>query len=353
VGTETLVATNLDGNETTRITKLALAVTPTVLIVDDDDLVLKRLQQLVTAAGYDVRTASNAIEALASLQQSPTSIVITDLDMPAMDGLELCRLIRAHPWPGYIYLVLLTVRDKEKDILAGLDAGADDYVSKRTSAAQFTARLQIGRRVLELEYSLKDALERNRRLAMTDALTGAFNHRYLMRHLNRALKRAQRSGGHVSLLLLDVDHFKRVNDTYGHGAGDMVLRMLTAQIGGCLRRDTDWCARLGGEEFAVVLEGADLAAADVCAEKLRKAIANTPTLTAAGPIRITVSIGVSGLEEMPHRNAVTINSLMKQADTNLYMSKANGRNRITSTRTLTVSRGVGDPDIQRARPGLT
>jgi two-component system chemotaxis response regulator CheY len=340
MGAEEAMATSQDGDDTTQIVKLELPVAPTVLIVDDDDLVLARLQELVTAAGYEVRTAASAIAALASLKQSPASIVITDLTMPGMNGLELCREIRAHTWPGYIYVVLLTARDSEKDILAGLDAGADDYLSKRTSAAQFSARLRIGKRALEREYSLKDALEKKRLLAMTDALTGAFNRRYLMRHLNRELKRSQRFGGDVSLLLLDIDHFKRVNDTHGHGVGDTVLKILTTQIGACLRRDTDWCARLGGEEFAVVLEGTNLAAAGVCAEKLRVAVANSPMPTSAGPVRITVSIGMSGLEEAPHRNSVTVNSLMKQADTNLYMSKANGRNRITSTRALTVTAGV-------------
>jgi two-component system cell cycle response regulator len=342
-----------DGEATTQIVKLDLPVAPTVLIVDDDDLVLARLQELVTAGGYEVRTAASAIEALASLEQSPASIVITDLNMPGMDGLELCRQIRAHTWPGYIYVVLLTVRDTEKDILAGLDAGADDYLSKRTSAAQFTARLRIARRVLGLEYSLKDALEKKRRLSMTDALTGAFNRRYLMRHLNRELKRSQRFGGDVSLLVLDIDHFKRVNDAHGHAVGDAVLKMLTKQVGACLRRDTDWCARLGGEEFVVVLEGTNAAAARTCAEKLRKTVANCSMATSAGPIRITVSIGVSSLGETGNRNSATVQSLMKQADTNLYTSKANGRNRITSTNPLTVAPGIHGRGKQRAGPEFT
>jgi len=341
-----------DEDDTAQIAKLELPVAPTVLIVDDDDLVLARLQELVTSAGYAVRTEANAVDALASLRKSPVSIVITDLNMPAMNGLDLCRQIRAQTWPGYIYVVLLTVRDTEQDILAGLDAGADDYLSKRTSAAQFTARLRIAKRVLELEYSLKDALQKKRTIAMTDALTGAFNRRYLTRHLNRELKRSQRFGGDLSLLLLDIDHFKRVNDTHGHAVGDMVLKMLTNTIGACLRRDTDWCARLGGEEFVVVLEGADLAAAHTCAEKLRKTIANCSIPTSAGPIRITVSIGMSGLGGASNRNAATVQSLMKQADTNLYTSKANGRNRITSN-SFTVTPPVHRSGIQRPGSGIT
>jgi len=247
-----------------------------------------------------------------------------------MDGLDLCRRIRERVWPGYVYIVLLTVRDEEKDILAGLDAGADDYVCKRTPAAQFTARLRIAKRVLALEYSLKSALEKKRQLAMTDALTGAYNRRYFTRHLGREIKRSQRYGGDVSLLLLDIDHFKRVNDNYGHVAGDVVLKTLTKQIAQCFQRATDWSARLGGEEFAVVLEGTNLAEASLCAEKMRRTIESAIIDTPAGAVRITVSIGVSGLGGIA-RNSATVQSLLEEADTNLYASKAGGRNRVTSS----------------------
>ncbi|MGA2187096.1 MAG: diguanylate cyclase [Steroidobacteraceae bacterium] len=338
-----------DSDDTTEIARLDLPVPPTVLIVDDDPLVLARLEELVTAAGYDVRTAASGLDALTSLTTSAASIVVTDLQMPGMGGLDLCRHIRERPWSGYVYVVLLTIRDEEKDILAGLDAGADDYVSKRTSAAQFTARLRIARRVLGLEYSLKTALEKKRQLAMTDALTGAYNRRYLMRHLGRELKRSQRFGGDVSLLLLDIDHFKLVNDTHGHAVGDTVLRKLTAKITACLRRETDWCARLGGEEFAVVLEGTNPAAARTVAETLRQAIADTTIVTSAGPVRITVSIGISGLGETVARNATTVQSLMQHADTNLYASKANGRNRVTGTNSFTGVAEIRRPVTARSQ----
>jgi diguanylate cyclase (GGDEF)-like protein len=316
-------------DDTTQILRLDLPEAPTVLIVDDDDLVLARLQDLVTAAGYAVRTAATGLEALRLLKESAASIVITDLSMPVMNGLELCRRIREHVWPGYVYVVLLTVKDEEKDILAGLDAGADDYMSKRTSAAQFTARLRTARRVLALEYSLKSALEKKRRIAMTDALTGAYNRRYFTRHLSRETKRAQRFGGKVSLLLLDVDHFKQVNDSYGHGGGDIVLKRLTREIAKYLRRDTDWCARIGGEEFALVLEGTTLADAFRRAEKVRQAIAKASIETPRGAVHITVSIGISGLEEFANRNLATAQALLERADTNLYASKARGRNCVT------------------------
>lgn len=320
-----------DLDTTTQILRLELPAAPAVLIVDDDELVLERLQELVNAAGYAVRTATSGAAALGALEQSAASIVITDLGMPGMDGLELCRRIRACDWPGYVYIVLLTVRDEERDILAGLDAGADDYLSKRTSAAQFTARLRTAQRVLALEYSLKNALEQNRKLAMTDPLTGVYNRRYFMRHLGRALTRVQRNGGRVSMLLVDVDYFKRVNDTHGHAVGDTVLKKLTGIIGACLRRATDWCARLG-EEFAVVLEGATVAEARASAENLREAIAGSPFDAAGGSIRVTVSIGVAGLEAAPGGQPVTADALLEMADKLLYRSKDGGRNRVTAPR---------------------
>ena len=318
-----------DLDDTTMKMVLNVAISPTVLIVDDDCLVLARLQELVTAAGYPVRTAESGAAALKSLESSPASIVVTDLNMSGMDGLDLCRSIRERTWPGYIYIVLLTVRDEEKHILAGLDAGADDYLSKRTSAAHFTARLRTAKRVLALEHSLKDALEKKRQLAMADALTGAYNRRYFVRHLGRELKRAQRFGGNVSLLLLDIDHFKTVNDTHGHAVGDLVLKTLYKQISNCFQRATDWCARLGGDEFAVVLEGTSLADGRACAERVRIAVADTRIAVPTGSIGITVSIGVSGLEEIANRTEATVESLLEHADANLYASKAHGRNRIT------------------------
>lgn len=319
-----------DANEATQPLRLDLPVAPTVLLVDDDPLVLARLRELVAADGYVVHTARNGIEALKSLDSLPASIVVSDLNMPGMNGLDLCRRIRERVSPGYVYVVLLTVRADEEDILAGLDAGADDYLSKRSSAAMFTARLRTAKRILALEYSLKDALAKKRQLAMSDSLTGVYNRRYFIKHLSRELKRVQRFGGDLSLLLLDVDNFKRINDTYGHAAGDLVLRKLTQQLNACLQRETDWCARLGGDEFAVVLEGVRLAKAGVCAENVRRAMLSASIDTPIGAACFTVSIGVAGLEELTNRDSATVQSVLECADAHLYASKARGRNCITS-----------------------
>lgn len=166
--------------ETTQTRKLDLGIAPRILLVDDDELVLGYLESLVRAAGFEVCTAPGGLEALACLERSFVPVVITDLNMPGMDGLSLCRALRQRTWPGYIYIVLLTAQNAEQDILSGLDAGADDYLSKQTSSAQLLARLRTAQRLLTLEQSLRDALTVKRGLALTDALTGAANRRYFL-----------------------------------------------------------------------------------------------------------------------------------------------------------------------------
>jgi diguanylate cyclase (GGDEF)-like protein len=261
-----------------------------------------------------------------------------DLQMPDMDGLALCRAIRDGAWPGYVYIVLLTAQDAEDDILAGLDAGADDYMSKKTSTAQLLARLRTAQRILALEQSLKEALAEKRRLTMTDALTGAPNRRYFQRRLSRELERVRRFGGELCILSLDIDRFKQINDRYGHASGDAVLQEFVRRIGQCLPRNTDWCARMGGEEFVVVLEETNLAGAKMIAERLREAIAGAPVRTRAGMISVTVSIGVSGLESATDGREINVESLMQVADACLYASKEDGRNRVTLPRSHALPR---------------
>jgi diguanylate cyclase (GGDEF)-like protein len=310
--------------EDTQVVSLPLVAAPKVLLVDDDELLLEQLAALVVEAGFEVHTAKNAQQALESLQRQFTPIVILDRNMPGMDGLELCRAIRRETYVGYVYLVLLTIQDSEEDLLAGLDAGADDYLSKRVSPAQLLARLRNAQRIL--------ALEERRRIAMTDSLTGAYNRRYFMRHLGRELNRIRRFGGEVSLLLLDIDHFKRINDSHGHSVGDQVLSAFVQKIAEALPRDTDWCARLGGEEFAVVLPQTNLAGAAIAAERLRAHIAASPAATGGGKIRVTTSVGVSCAQCSANGAPVSIEELLSAADRCLYNSKDGGRNRITSAK---------------------
>lgn len=327
-----------DFDDTTQILALPVMHMPKVLLVDDDEILLERLRIPIAEAGYEVTTVTDGAAALAALAGEFMSIVILDRSMPGMDGLEVCRVIRNQPWPSYVYLILLTAHDSEVDVLRGLNAGADDYLGKRVSDAQLVARLGAATRVLSLEHSLKAALEERRRMAMSDALTGAHNRRYFMRHLRGEIKRARRFGTELSLLVLDIDHFKTVNDQHGHAAGDLVLQAFVRQVQSCLPREYDWCARLGGEEFAVVLPQTNLDGAAVVAEKLRNAISKSPVKLSTTSRSITVSIGVSGLEAMPDRAEITVETLLAHADRFLYQSKDAGRNRVTLPKPGKVSR---------------
>jgi two-component system cell cycle response regulator len=260
--------------------------------------------------------------------------VVLDKKMPEVDGLSVCQSIRNQHFAGYVYVILLTAHDSEEDVLAGLDAGADDFLSKRTSSAQLIARLRAAQRIIGLDQSLRSQLDEKSQQAMTDTLTGMPNRRYFMRHFSREIKLIQRVGGPLSLLMLDIDHFKRVNDQHGHAVGDEVLRELSRRVGGGLPRECDWFARLGGEEFAVVLPQTPLQGARIVAERLRRQISHSNITTHAGPLHITVSIGISGVQALPASETATVERLLALADQCLYRSKETGRDRVTTAEAI-------------------
>jgi diguanylate cyclase (GGDEF)-like protein len=324
-------------DDTTRIflPNIMQSMQQRVLVVDDDPLMCERLEALVMAAGFAVTTARTGREALAALRRDYCPIVISDWAMPDMDGVSLCRAIRAESFPGYVYLLLLTAKDSQADIVAGLDAGADDYLSKRVPEAELIARLRTAKRIVGLEQTMRDMIDEKRRQATTDALTGANNRHYFDKHLTRELKRVRRFGGPLSLLALDADHFKSINDNHGHAVGDEVLMELANRIGDGLPRDYDWFARIGGEEFVVVLPQTDLPGALVVAEKLRQLVANTSFTTVAGDLSVTVSVGAAALCCFPRGFDVSADDLMELADKALYRSKETGRNRVTAAHSIT------------------
>lgn len=195
-----------------------------ILIAEDDPVSRKVLEKTLTKAGYEVVSVENGKKALEILNKRFFPIILTDWMMPEMDGLQLCRLTRQNRWPGYVFIILLTAKDSKDDIITGLEAGADDYLTKPFNHAELIARLKTGKRILELERSLTNANEEIRILSITDPLTGCYNRGYLTRRLPQEIKRARRYNRPLSVVLSDLDHFKSVNDTYGHQAGDLVLK---------------------------------------------------------------------------------------------------------------------------------
>ena len=301
-----------------------------VLVVDDDELVRAQLMVLLGLAGYDVQAVGSGEEALRILDTMSCQIVLTDWEMADMDGLSLCRSVRLKDDAGYVYILMLTVRNSKRDVLVGLAAGADDYIVKGTPSDEILARLEVGRRITQIENSLRVSNQENRRLSVTDALTGARNRRYLMINLPRELARARRYQHPLAILSCDIDRFKRVNDRFGHEAGDETLQAFGMRSASCIREGTDWIVRAGGDEFVLVLPETNLAGASCVAKKVREVLAAEPIATSAGSLIVTVSIGVTAVETADELASTSVAELLRAADRCLYVSKNLGRDRVTA-----------------------
>ncbi len=299
-----------------------------ILIVEDNPVSRKLLEKTLKKGGYEAVSASTGEEALKKLKKKFFPIVITDWMMPGMDGLELCRQIRTMDLPGYVFIILLTAKDTREDIIEGLEAGADDYLTKPLDFPELKARLKSAFRILELERSLKKANEEIRLLSITDSLTGCYNRCYLMERLRHEIKRARRYKHELSVVMCDIDHFKSVNDKYGHQVGDLVLKSFAACVCSSIRKDVDWVARYGGEEFLVVLPETGWKGAFALAERLRKAVARTGTQTPQGEIFVTASFGVAGFDSTVPDDQVSLEQLINAADYSMYLAKQEGRNQV-------------------------
>lgn len=298
-----------------------------VLLVDDEPVQRMLVGHMLARAGFDVVTAEDGEQALKLLAGGDISLLITDWEMPRLDGLSLCRAVRSMDLDHYVYVIVVTSRDAVEHVVMGLQAGADDYLVKPVLEPELLARLNTGKRLIDIERSLRIANDENLRLSVTDALTGVYNRRYLMDQLHRELERAQRYQHPLSLMLCDVDHFKCINDSHGHQTGDEVLVRFARSLRQSLR-ETDWIARYGGEEFVVVLPETTIALASNIAERCRANLAAAPYQIAAATVPVTASFGVSGWE--PGMGVETMfDKLIAAADTGVYASKSNGRNRVT------------------------
>jgi two-component system cell cycle response regulator len=266
-----------------------------VLVVDDDALVRTRLSALLNASRYDVEVATTGEEALRILDTTHCHIVLTDWQMPDMDGLALCRQIRLRQHENYIYVLMLTIRDGERDVMTGLAAGADAYVIKGATIDDILARVAIGRRITNEKPPLLTKTRVNQSGSYTDPVTGAHNLAYLMQHLPRELARSQRYGHALAILHCDIDGFGPFRDQFGHEAGNELLRAFVAGADACIRSG-DWLARAAGTEFLIVLPETTARGAHCAAHKLRRLFALHPLSTPAEPIGFTVSIGVTAAD---------------------------------------------------------
>jgi two-component system, cell cycle response regulator len=299
------------------------------LIADDDRITTAILVRALNGWGIETTVAHDGAEAWELLTTGPVpEIVIADWMMPRLDGIQLCQRIRQEPALTATYVLLLTAKKGRVDLVAGLDAGADDYMTKPIDTEELRARVQVGVRVATLQRRLSEqvselqvARDHLTRIASTDVLTEVYSRRGWFEIAATEFSRSRRYDRAVSLMIVDLDHFKRVNDTYGHDAGDRLLQTFAALLRlEC--RQSDVVGRIGGEEFAVLLPETSVRAAQGLAGRIVTACRSLHVATAAGEVSCTCSIGISDLRPADF----TIDDVMRRADVALYEAKRGGRN---------------------------
>ncbi|HWR51426.1 MAG TPA: diguanylate cyclase [Bryobacteraceae bacterium] len=295
------------------------------LIADDDPVSRRILARSLRGWEYEVLEVPDGAAAWETLTRSdPPRLAILDWMMPGLTGPEVCRLVRRCAAARYTYMLLLTARSKRMDLVEGMEAGADDYLIKPIDSQELQARLRAGRRILELESDLIAAREALHEQATRDPLTWVWNRYAILDILGRELERGMRQATPVSVVMADLDHFKRINDSYGHLAGDSVLREAARRMQDAVRV-YDAVGRYGGEEFLLVFPGLELEGAVQLADRLRRVVCGSPVVTEAGPVGVTASLGMSTLAAGERRGA---ESLIEAADQALYRAKEAGRNRL-------------------------
>jgi len=310
-----------------------------ILIAEDVAMLRRSLKRTLEGWGYEVVAAKDGVEAWRILQEDDAPrLVVLDWMMPKLDGVEVCRLARRHGTSGTPpYIVMLTSMHKSADIVAGLEAGANDFIAKPFRPAELRARLEVGRRTVDHDETQAEA---NRELTVethTDALTGIMNRRAIFERLEEEVGRAAREGATLSVGMLDLDHFKRVNDTFGHAVGDEVLREVV-RVAASVLRSYDSIGRVGGEEFLVILPQAPGAGARNALERIRTAVAATPVSVGGESIPMTVSLGGAAWGGEPTAE------LVERADTALYEAKNAGRDRVVMISPEDLSAGLTPPD---------
>jgi len=296
---------------------------PRVLIAEDETVTRLILKHWILRWGYEIIVVESGNEAWQVLQKDrPPEIVIVDWALPGIDGIELCRKLRDKSRPYYHYILMITSSSDERDVVHALESGADDCIGKPFGEAELRARLLVASRILALQNELIHAREELRSQAMRDGLTGLWNRTAFLDLFKGELERAGRVSGRSGLMLIDLDHFKRINDTYGHLAGDHVLKEVARRL--CRNvRSYDFVGRYGGEEFLIALPGSGREQLCHRAEAIRKSICSEPVRTPHGDVPVSISIGVA-VAESGERCA---SDVLAVADVGLYRAKDSGRNR--------------------------
>ncbi len=296
-----------------------------ILIADDDPISRRMLGGLLTRWGYEVVSAADGNAAWEQMRRPDAPrLALLDWMMPGKNGLEVCAEMRRQRPDPYTYIVLLTAKDAKESVVEGLESGADDYLTKPFHPLELKARLRVGLRLLDVEDKLIEAREGMRFKAMHDILTGVWNRGAILEAFERERNRALREGSSLGVLLVDLDHFKRINDTHGHLAGDSVLREVTRRMQASIR-PYDAIGRYGGEEFLILLPGCSETATADKAEQLRNAVVRRSVDTPSGPLRVSLSFGGVATGAWPDAST---DQLLQMADAALYRAKSEGRNRV-------------------------
>jgi two-component system cell cycle response regulator len=302
-----------------------------ILLVEDSRLERHKISRYLTEWRLDFVAVESGTEALTILEGSePPNMVLLDWMLPDLDGIDVCRRIRTYGASGpYIYIVMLTAKSLKQDLLIAMAAGADDYLAKPIDPSELRARIMAGKRLLELQQSLRFA-------ATHDFLTNLLNRSEILAAIDKERSRGGREGKPTTIIMADIDHFKRINDSLGHAAGDEVLKEVGRRLKSDLR-PYDVVGRYGGEEFLIILPGCDLTTGARRADELRNLVAKDPIFTPFGTTTATVSLGVTAA----FNRECSVPDLLREADMCMYAAKKKGRNRVEFLSAKTRQRGAG------------
>ncbi len=298
----------------------------TVLIIDDSEAVRQRVQEVLQkeAKVTHVLCAADGIAGFKQLMEQPVDLILCDLVMPVLDGFKFLALKETRPEFADVPVIMLTGEEDIRAKVRGLEAGALDYLTKPFDAHELLARVRIHLKLKELQDDLRQKNQRLEQLTRVDELTGLNNRRFFMEMLRNEFRRSDRYGTPVVFVMVDVDHFKKVNDTYGHLMGDKAL-VSVAQVLSRTARAQDLVGRFGGEEFAIIMPHTELKGGELAANRHRRLIEEEPIMLDQGPLQITASFGVANF---PRADVRRVEDLIEMADQALYKAKEAGRNRV-------------------------